>query len=92
MAGIDCFSVDWIASKIMGYAPSNVRFLKIAMKEGLGTTQGISTLGEKIEDFAKIFPREGFVPMKYLWGAQFWVLKAYQKLSGDVVPPMLQEE
>lgn len=91
MAGVDGFSVDWIASRIMGYKPSSVRFLKMAIKEKLGDPHGIVTCGNNIAEFEKIFPIEGFVATKYLWGIQFWLLKAYHKLSGDIIPPILEE-
>jgi uncharacterized protein (DUF362 family) len=91
MASTDCFSVDWVASKIMGYKPSSVRFLKLAIKEGLGTPNEVKTCGEKVQDFAEIFPREGFVASRYLWGLQFWLLSTYKKLSGDIIPPVLEE-
>lgn len=91
MASVDVFSVDWIASTIMGYRPSSVRFLKIAMKEKLGNPSGVMTIGQKVNEFERIFPKEGFVPLKYLWAAQFSLLKAYRKLSGDIIPPVLEE-
>lgn len=91
MASTDCFSVDWVASKIMGYKPSSVRFLNLAIKEGLGTPNEVRTCGEKVQDFAEIFPREGFVASRYLWGLQFWLLSTYKKLSGDIIPPVLEE-
>jgi len=58
MASGDPFSVDWVASKIMGYNPSKVGFLKIAMKEKLGNLNGITTRGESAVEFEKIFPKE----------------------------------
>jgi uncharacterized protein (DUF362 family) len=91
MAGTDGFSVDWIASRIMGYKPSSVRFLKIAMDEKLGDTRGITTLGESVEEFADTFPKEGFAATRRLWKIQFWLLKAYRRLSGDIIPPILEE-
>jgi uncharacterized protein (DUF362 family) len=91
MAGVDGFSIDWVTSRITGYRPSRVRFLKIAMKEKLGCPDDIVTCGESIEEFAKIFPREGVLMTKYSWRVQFWLLKLYQKLTGDIIPPILQE-
>jgi hypothetical protein len=51
----------------------------------------VKTCGEKVQDFAEIFPREGFVASRYLWGLQFWLLSTYKKLSGDIIPPVLEE-
>jgi len=91
MASVDPFSVDWVASQIMGYNPSKVKFLKLAMKENIGNPRRISTVGASVSDFAKIFPREGFLGSKRLWSTMFWLLKAYRKIVGDVVPPVLDE-
>jgi uncharacterized protein (DUF362 family) len=91
MAGVDPFSVDWIASQIMGYKPSRVKFLKVAMKEKLGSLNGVTTCGENIAEFKKIFPRENFASSKYTWNIQFWLLKAYQKVTGDIIPPVLED-
>jgi uncharacterized protein (DUF362 family) len=91
MAGVDSFSIDWTASRIMGYRPSSVRFLKMAMTEKLGDPSDIVIRGEKVEQFAQSFPKEGFVSSKYLWNIEFSLLKAYQRLSGDVIPPVLEE-
>ena len=91
MASVDPFSVDWIASQIMGYNPSKVGFLKVAMKEKLGNLDGITTSGESVAEFQKIFPKESFISSRWLWGIQFWLLKAYRKIVGDVIPPALEE-
>jgi len=91
MASADPFSVDWIASQIMGYKPSSVKFLKIAMKEKIGNPEGIVTRGESIKEFAKIFPREGLISTSSLWNLQFCLLKAYKKIVGDIIPPMFEE-
>lgn len=91
MACVDSFSVDWVASQIMGHNPSRVRFLKLAMKENLGNPRGISTVGASVSDFAMVFPREGLVSFKYLWGVIFGLLRTYKKIVGDVVPPVLDE-
>jgi len=91
MAGVDPFSVDWVASDIMGYNPSRVGFLKTAMKEKLGDSSGIATCGENVAEFKKVFPRENFASSKYSWSILFWLMKMYRKITGDVIPPFLEE-
>lgn len=91
MIGVDPFSVDWVASRVMGYRPSSVKFLKIAMQEKIGDPHGLVTCGERVEDFAQSFPKQGFMPKKYSWVFQLKLLKAYQKLSGDIIPPALED-
>lgn len=63
----------------------------IAMKEKLGNSNGIITRGGSVAEFKKIFPRESFTSSKYWWGIQFWLLKVYHKITGDVIPPVLEE-
>jgi len=89
--GADPFSVDWIASQVMGYEPRKVGFLEIAAKEKLGNPDSIAVRGESIEGFEKIFPRANFTSSNYSWNIQFWLLNAYRKIVGDVIPPFLQE-
>lgn len=92
MTSMDTFSIDWVASKIMGYNPSRVKFLKLAMKEKVGSKDGVETRGEDLEEFRKIFPKEEFISSKWSWAIQLQLLSIYFKTVKDVVPPMLQEE
>jgi uncharacterized protein (DUF362 family) len=91
MASGDSFSVDWVASQIMGYKPYSLEFLKISVKEKVGNPEGVVTCGEPIASFAKLFPRDGLVSISSLWGFQFWLLKAYKKIVGDIIPPVFEE-
>jgi len=91
MAGTDPFAVDWIASKIMGYKSSSVKFLKIVVNEKLGDPKDLVVKGEDVTGFAKIFPKQGLISTNLLWSLQFWLLKAYQKTVNDVIPPVLEE-
>jgi len=91
MAGVDPFSVDWVASDIMGFNPSRVGFLRTAMKEKLGNSSGIATCGENVTEFKKVFPGENFASSKYSWSILFGLMKMYRKITGDVIPPVLEE-
>jgi uncharacterized protein (DUF362 family) len=91
MASVDPFSIDWVVSKIMGYAPSKVKFLKLAIKEGVGSPEGITVRGERIDTFAKLFPKERLISTNFLWNIQFKLLKIYKKITGDIIPPMLED-
>lgn len=90
MASVDLFSTDWVASKIMGLNPNDVPFLKISERENLGSPKGVEVVGEKIETYSKIFPGEGFILTKNLWGVQLWLLNLYLKIVGDIMPPILE--
>lgn len=91
MASADPFSIDWVASKIMGYKPSKIKYLKIAVNEKVGDSKGITTCGAEIEEFMKLFPKEGLLSTGFLWSLQFRLLKTYKKIVGDIIPPVLEE-
>jgi len=91
MASVDPFSIDWIASQIMGYKSSKIHFLDIAIKEKLGNAQGVITRGENVAKFREIFPKTGFASSDRWWSIQFGLLKAYHKVVGDVIPPFIEE-
>jgi len=91
MASRDPFSIDWVASQIIGFNPSKIRFLKIAKKEKIGNLNGIETRGENIAFFKKLFPKEGLFASKSWWNIQFKLFNLYSKLVGDVIPPMLEK-
>ena len=91
MASTDPFSVDWIASQIMGYKPKKIGFLKIAMKEKLGNPKGITLKGINLAEFRENFPKANFTSSNYWWHFQSWLLKVYCKMADDVIPPFLEE-
>ena len=89
MAGTSTFAVDHVAAQIMGYHPSKVGFLKLAAKEHLD--ENVVVKGEKIETFAKGFPKENNSLAKLKMGMQFSLIKAYSRVSGDVIPPVVED-
>ena len=91
MASTDSFSIDCVASQIMGYNPSRVKFLRVAMNEKIGDSNGIMTRGESVTTFRKIFPAENFFSSKHSWIIQLGLLRLYKRIVGDVVPPILEE-
>jgi len=91
MASSDVFSVDYVAAKIMGYRMSQVKFLQISEKEGVGNSSNIKIIGAEIEQFRKNFPRESVIPKDYLLGISLKLLDMYAKIVGDIIPPFLEE-
>lgn len=90
MASIDPFSIDWIASEIMGYNPSKVTLLRIAKAEKVGNPRGIITHGESIEQFKAIFPKEPILSATRFWSVLLKVFKFYARITGDVIHPSLE--
>jgi uncharacterized protein (DUF362 family) len=91
MAGVDPFSVDWVAADIMGYNPAKVGFLRTAMKEQLGDSNDIVTCGDNVAEFKKRFPTQNFASSKYSWSILFGLMKIYRGITGDIIPPVLEE-
>lgn len=91
MASRDPFSVDWVAAQIMGFNPSKVKFLKIAIKENIGNLDGLEIRGENIAIFQKYFPKVGFFSSKQWWSTLYKIFRLYISLTGDVIPPMLEK-
>ena len=92
MAGTNTFDVNWVAAKVMGYKPSNIKFLNLAIKEHLGDPKNIATIGEKPETFSKDFPTENSTVAKLKMTAQTSLIKVYSKVSGDIIPPVLDDK
>jgi len=91
IGGTDVFSIDWIASQILGLNPKSVKFLKMAMHEKVGSPKGIVTLGESLSQFRQKMPKDGVISQKLLWGIEIKMLRLYKRVSGDVIPPFLEE-
>jgi len=89
MAGVDTFSVDWVASQIMGYKPSSVPFLRIAMRENVGNPNDIEICGGNIDTFKRIFPKENFAS-SWVWNTELKLVKLYNRIVNDVVPGALE--
>ena len=92
IGGSDAFSTDWIVAQIAGHNPRRIRFLRIAMKEGLGDPKRIVTVGDSITLYKKDFPKDSLIPQKLLWKVEFGLLKFYKRVTGDIIPPFLEEE
>jgi uncharacterized protein (DUF362 family) len=91
IASEDVFSIDWAVAKIIGYNPRSVRFLKIAEKEGVGNHKGIQTVGEDLKKYLNKVPGEKFPSQQFMWKIEFGLLRMYRKVSGDIIPPFLEE-
>lgn len=90
VAGLNPFSVDWVVSKIMGYTPSQIRYLKLATREGLGNSDRIVIDGEALADVKKMFPHVNAFSLRWQNKIQLRLLKIYSKIVGDVIPPFLE--
>jgi len=90
MGSVDPFSIDWIASQIMGYTPSKISFLRIAIKEKYGYTTNIRTVGESVDSLRNELPKNNNLLSKWSFKTQLKLLKLYSLITGDVIPPILE--
>lgn len=91
MASADPFSIDWVASQIMGCAPARIGFLRIAAKEKVGCPEGITIRGESLDVFKKRFPKAHFFFSKRCRALQLGLVRLYSKVVNDVIPPILEQ-
>lgn len=90
MAGSSAFSVDSIASRIMGFNPRKVSFLKLAVKEGLGDLRKIEVVGADICALRRKFPHVNQFLFTHMWDWQLRLLKMYNTIVNDIIPPILE--
>lgn len=59
MASTDVYSLDVIGARVMGFAPEEIEYLKLASDEGLVDLEGvgIEVVGDAIDDVARSFKR-----------------------------------
>jgi uncharacterized protein (DUF362 family) len=93
LAGDNALSTDAVASKIMGFNPSNVPYLSLAAKERLGETRKFSLIedGITLARAKKEFPHYSHRMHAFSWELQLKMLRAYTTVSGDVLPPFLEK-
>jgi hypothetical protein len=73
----------------MRYRPSSVKQIRLAQKEGVGSSHNITVVGEDVKAMSKLFPSRSPLAFKLAWTGQLSMLRLYAKLSGDAVPPLL---
>jgi len=91
MASADAFSIDWVASQIMGYNPRRIKFLKIACKENIGDPKEVETVGEDLKSLRRMFPHVNTYYSKLVNNLQIRLLELYSKIVGDVIPSFLDK-
>jgi len=90
MAGGDNLSVEFIAAEVMGYNPDGIDLIRLASKEGVGNIKDVKVVGESLDNARKHFPKRSRLGFKLSWGLQLSLLLLYAKLSGDIIPPVLE--
>jgi len=93
MAGDDALATDLVVAEAIGYKPSRIPYLKLAIKEKIGKTDSINLIANPntLKDVKKEFPAPNYLLQKLLWKMELKLIRAYAKLVGDVIPPILEE-
>ena len=93
LIGQDVLSVDSACSRIMGFKPGSVEYLKIAKMEKMWAENESKIVGEaSLEELKRSFPSVNYQKQRIIWGLQLWMVNTYSKIVGDTIPPMLIHE
>lgn len=93
LASDNVLSADYIAAKILGYNPKKITHIDLARKEKIGELDKIELIedGISLEEVQRMFPKQNHVLEKLSWDLQLKMLRAYSKILGDTIPPILHE-
>jgi len=86
-------AADYAAAKILGYNPRRIAHINLAEKEKIGDFNHINLVedGTDLEEIRSAFPEQNYLLQKISWKLQLKMLKAYSKIVGDTIPPILEE-
>ena len=92
LAGINLVAVDSVAARCMGYDPKKIQHLRLAAEEALGHLSLMEILGNiRPEEVSEAFPRINPSFVNVSWALQLLAFGLYRKLTGDAVPPPLED-
>ncbi|MFX0134463.1 MAG: DUF362 domain-containing protein [Candidatus Hodarchaeota archaeon] len=93
LLGQDAVTVDKVCSKIMGFDPNGIEYLRLAEREKMGIENSPVVVGEvSLDELKKKFPPVSYWKQRLSWGLQLWMVNMYAKIIGDIIPPILLEE
>jgi uncharacterized protein (DUF362 family) len=89
--GNNALATDIVIARAMGFKHMP-EYLNLGAKEGIGDINNISLIEKtKLEEIQREFPRQNYSLQRLSWQLQLKLLKAYAKVTNDVIPPILQE-
>ncbi|MCW4003212.1 MAG: DUF362 domain-containing protein [Candidatus Bathyarchaeota archaeon] len=93
IAGDNALSTDFVAAKAMSFNPKKMLYLHLAAKEKIGATENIHLIEDNITlaEVKKNFPHYSYRMHALSWDLQLRLLRAYTAVSGDVLPPFLEQ-
>lgn len=93
MTGNDALASDLTAAEVVGYKPSRVAYLKLAMKERIGDGNNLNIVANSVglDDIKHEFPKQNHFLQQLSWNLQLKLLRFYSRISKDIIPPDLWE-
>ena len=87
----DVLKADYIVAQMLGYNPAQIHHIDLAKKENIVKIHNIELLedGITLKEVKRKFPKENRFIQNLSWDLQIKLLKAYSKILGDIVPPVL---
>jgi uncharacterized protein (DUF362 family) len=94
MTSDDPLTTDFIAAEVVGCNPFRIGYLKLAIKEKVGDVSKLVLVENPVclEDIKKEFPKQNHYLKRLSWKLQIKTLKWYSRMSGDIIPPVIEEE
>jgi len=90
MSGTDPLALDFVASRLLGFNPTRVKYLKLAQQEGLGNPKSVEWKGNvSFGELRKLISCRRLVSTNISWKLQLWLLQTYARISGDIIPPIV---
>lgn len=89
LLGQNAITMDKTCSRIIGFNPREVEYIRLAEREGMGGN-GSGIIGEaSLEELKRRFPPVSYWRQRITWGLQLWMVNTYARIVGDTIPPML---
>lgn len=93
IAGDDALATDFVATRIMGFNPYRIPYLKLAAKEHVGQMKNIELIEDvKLGKLKKDFPGYNLFLHNLSWSMQLKLLRSYVRVVGDVLPPFMENQ
>lgn len=93
LLGQDALEMDYTVSRIMGFNPQRVEYLRLAKREDVGDGNAAEIIGDTSqEELKRRFPLVSYWRQRISWSLQLWILRTYARLVGDTIPPILIED
>jgi len=89
LLGQDTVTIDNVCSRIMGFNPRGVEYIRLAENEGM--RKRYKFIGEaSLEELKRLFPQVGYWRQRITWGLQLWMVNMYAADTLKKLEPQCQ--